>query len=106
MSLLDDARRLMDEGPPTFHAPACGHDVPQAAEPHEDCHYCGAMLSGALRQYLGEHAPDCPWLSMPKIVAALEAAERLHVAHARGDYAEDMEADIEALVAALKGEET
>lgn len=24
-----------------------------------------------------EHAPDCPWLAMPQIVAALEAAQAL-----------------------------
>lgn len=51
MSLLDDARRL--------------------EKPHySDCHYCGTINPGA-------HAEGCPMLSLPKIVAVLEAAERV-----------------------------
>lgn len=58
MSLLDDARRLADP----YAVPEDGPGI---------CWWCGepAMWIG------GGHAPDCPWLSMPRIVAALEAAE-------------------------------
>jgi hypothetical protein len=58
VSLLDDARRL------------AAHEL----RDHEDiggygfCPLCD-MPSG--------HAPNCAWLAMPKIVAAMEAAERL-----------------------------
>lgn len=34
----------------------------------------------------GGHAPDCPWLALPKIVAALEAMEQIAVAHEEQAY--------------------
>jgi hypothetical protein len=42
----------------------------RAIEPLEldTCVYCGGGRP---------HAPDCPWLALPQIVAALEAAERV-----------------------------
>jgi hypothetical protein len=48
-----------------------------------ECHYCGSgnyegeYLSGSPTLPDVLHTPDCPWLSMPKIIAALEAAGRL-----------------------------
>ena len=60
MSLLGDARRLGKEGPPSIYDTAfCGR--------------CGARRTGDAAD---GHAPDCPWLAMPKIVAALETYER------------------------------
>lgn len=43
-----------------------------AAAIPEHCPSCGAWLRAG-----GEHAPDCPWLMMPRILAALEAGERV-----------------------------
>ena len=54
MSLLDDARRLAEKEPVRGI----------------DCLYCAAVM---VDEY--PHEPDCPWLSLPKIVAALEALE-------------------------------
>ena len=51
MSLLDDARRLL------------------ALDSTTGCSACDGW--GAT------HEPDCSWLALPRIVAALEAAERL-----------------------------
>ncbi len=63
MSLLDAARRLVELGPPKSceYNSFDGEHVPIMA-----C--CGAST-------LGPHLPRCPWLSMPRIVAALEAAD-------------------------------
>lgn len=56
MSLLDDARRIMNAGPATYGEWECVL-----------CHRNGGDRL--------VHADDCPWLSLPKIVAALERAE-------------------------------
>lgn len=58
MSILDAARAIRDREP---------WDV---GEPAPACVFCGGFK-------MDRHRPDCPWLSMSKIVAALEAAERL-----------------------------
>lgn len=57
MSVLDDARRLAAVDPWYEHERA-GTSF---------CIACGAYES---------HNPDCPWLSMPRIVAALELIDR------------------------------
>jgi len=112
MNLMDDARRLAKNG-----------FTPWEDSCHLTCDLCGADFAedGA------RHAPGCPWLSMPKIVAVLEAAERMVAAwqadtghgpipgsmggfyenfeQGRAYHRERHEAE-EALVAALKGEET
>lgn len=59
MSLLEDARRLA-EHEPIYNNGSYG--------------YCGELARSGL------HASDCPWLAMPRIVAALEAAERMQQA--------------------------
>jgi hypothetical protein len=71
MSILDDARRLADMSPD-------GDD----GRGDTVCVYCLAdhyIRDGAAftRADDVQHAPDCPWLSMPKIVAALEVADGL-----------------------------
>lgn len=57
MSLLYDARRIQNGG---------------AIDVNGRCYFCGYDLAGD-----DPHAPDCPWRSMPQIMATLEAAERL-----------------------------
>ncbi len=54
-----EAARKMAETCPTF-------------EPEPGVVHCAVCYA-----YLPTHAPDCPWLAMPQIVAALEAAEHL-----------------------------
>ncbi len=70
MTLLDDARRL-SVGPP-----------PLEKFDGEVCHYCRHLMVEIVDNegnFLKPqpHHPDCPWLAMPKIVAVLEAAERM-----------------------------
>jgi hypothetical protein len=62
MSLLEDAGRLYLSDP-------INDDL--------SCFFCGQAIKNTLTAPGVPHAPDCPWLSMPKIVAALEAAESL-----------------------------
>ena len=57
MRLLDDARRL-------------AADMPARGGSGGRCYYC-------LGHPVGTHEDGCPWDSMPQIVEALEAAERL-----------------------------
>jgi hypothetical protein len=62
MSLLDDAKRLGEIG--TIHTHYFyGND-------NEEC------IAGCAA-WKGEHEPDCPVLALPRIVAVLEAAERV-----------------------------
>lgn len=112
MSLIDDARRLHDGDPPSIRG--------SRSDNVRVCRNCNSPINS--------HAPNCPWLSMPKIVAVLEAAERtvtvLHRARAAlttlrdvGNHdvlipddidveaVEALMVDIQALAAALKGEE-
>ncbi len=56
MSLVDDARRLEEAEP---------------VNPLTRCYWCEEFT------LTEPHAPDCPWLSLPRILAALEAAERV-----------------------------
>lgn len=58
MSILDDARRLA------------------ATDPWYENERAGTSFCIACGMY-ESHADDCPWLALPRIVAALEAAERL-----------------------------
>lgn len=59
------------------------------------CVYCPEIVA--------DHSPGCPWLSMPQIVAALEAAERLVEHDPAFVYADDRPA-YDALKAALRGD--
>ena len=111
MSLLDDARRLAEGGPPTY----------------EDmfCLLCDAQVVafGVNPVYpAGPHRIDCPWPAMPRIVAALEAAGRIandspldsKVAQGGaeveackfcyGEFAHEADCPWQALVAAMRGE--
>lgn len=65
MSLLEDARRLAERG-----------FTPWEDSCHWTCESCGCHVETdeEASTWTG-HAPDCPWLAMPRIVAALEAAE-------------------------------
>lgn len=68
----------------------------------ENCFECDASIT------VGElHAPDCPWLALPKIVAALEAAERSVRAldeNPRMAWDHPVMAAVDQLGEALKGE--
>ena len=60
VTLIEDARRLAE------------------AQPHHGgfaCPHCG-MPDGCHSGFRDTHHDDCPWLSLPKIVRALELAER------------------------------
>lgn len=79
MSLLDDARQMVKPGI-GLH-----------------CDFCtGSPKSG--------HLEGCPVLSMPRFVAALEAAEKIAYEHEHPTHPDDLWLGIRALVAALKGE--
>lgn len=72
MSLLDDVRRLSDAS--ITREGTCW------------CHFCGSMIEppesyDPVLPYAEQHASDCPWLAMPRIVAALDAAQSLVDAH-------------------------
>jgi hypothetical protein len=87
VNLLDDTRRLR-----------------MARNEAEDCYECG---------HYGDiddpHAADCPYLALPRIVAALEAAEALVEAATTGPNPVGGEGPLpfrewRAFVAALRGE--
>ncbi len=64
MSLIDDARRISEA-----EAPLMGDAW---------CWFCRARLVGFESVVPDQpHNQDCPWLSLPRIVAALEAAQSL-----------------------------
>jgi hypothetical protein len=92
VSLLDDARRLAERKPD-------GNIGAWA----EMCIFCYGPLTGD-----EPHKPDCPWLSMPKIVAALDAVEcAVEMLDAWDISSDDLTNVLDArhiLVAALKGE--
>lgn len=56
-------------------------DLREATDYRIDCGFCGgAEIRDGERPSVFiryDHHPTCPWLAMPRIVAALEAAERL-----------------------------
>lgn len=66
MTPLDAARRLMDS----------------SASSDDQCPHCGQYI-GPLRfhEAPAPHAADCPWLALPKIVAALELVEQIDRLH-------------------------
>jgi hypothetical protein len=86
MSLLESVKRSYRAGVPTTELDLCW--------------YCG--------DFLDTHKPDCLWVSMPQIVAVIEAAERLtgnaYVRPGDGISGRFSVENINALVAALKGE--
>ncbi len=79
MSLLEDARRLAEY---------------TNRQPRMICMTCQQPFAEGERG----HASDCPYLALPRIVAALEAAERVRDAWGTTD---DFVEPMEALVAAL-----
>lgn len=88
MTPLEAARRMDDP-----------RDCPQE---HGECWFCGWNIN----RIGSDHAPDCPWLQMPRIVKALEAAERIVSRSSRdGHVAYVEDEDMEMLEAALKGDE-
>ena len=58
MRLLEDARRIVESDPSI----------------DDMCVYCHENVGLKTLSACGEHAADCPWLAMPKIIAALEVA--------------------------------
>lgn len=68
MGLLTAMRRLIDglESTGSFM---------QGAGDHRRCRFCQGNRWDHTAKALTGHAPDCPLLSLPKIVATLEAAE-------------------------------
>lgn len=69
MTLLGAVRRLAD-GRATAFIDEHGDDAVR-------CSWCDGIVNRCENETEPAHYPDCPWLSMPRIVAALEAAERL-----------------------------
>ena len=69
--LLDDARRLAAIDPFV--------NVWAHSSGEYECFACEAPWSGEGKQ----HKPDCPWLALPRIIAALEAAESVSEAYDR-----------------------
>lgn len=109
MSLIEDAKNLLADTPMATDRGGRGN-----------CHYCcGGNYEGG---YLDEsrtlpepiHEHDCPWLSMPKIVAALEAANGLLQVVDIGEnvfshnciVSESVQEAMQALVAAMQGHTT
>ncbi len=101
-SLLDDVRALVSDGPPDWD---------------DDYGYWRCELCGATRGPFAEdeatrvdeafaaftHDFDCPWRAMPRLVAVLEAAERVADAYQSVEWVEDMDRGaLNALVAALQ----
>jgi hypothetical protein len=58
---LEAAQKIAEKGPYTYDQGGLW------------CLFCDA-------ESINPHASDCPWLMMPQIIAALEAAERLSTA--------------------------
>ena len=74
MSLVEAAKEI------------ASNDLVELSDYATTCYFCGGFVIGygwdsrpadtvAYQGY--DHYADCPWLSLPRIVAALEAAERL-----------------------------
>jgi hypothetical protein len=65
MTPLEAARKILDEGPL----------LGQTSDDYRSWYTC--VFCVAEQEWADDfpHKPDCPWLAMPKIVAALEAAE-------------------------------
>ena len=100
--LLDDVKALAEVGPPT----SCEYTYDeQGHTPVMAC--CGASI-------LGPHLGNCPWFSLPHLVALVEAAERLRepIAYTESELFEGVPAErfrvvdmaaYDAIVAALDG---
>lgn len=95
MSLLDEAKRLAMQSPFRNECVA-GH----TSKAPVTCLFCATPSFS--------HAPDCPWLAMPRIVAALEAAERVISTYDHPDNCDGTVPingpEYRALVAAMQGE--
>lgn len=71
------------------------------------CVYCRAVqISDKSFAPVTDHAPDCPWLQLPRIVAALEAAETFveHMLDGDCEGQDGVCRIVDRLGAALKGE--
>lgn len=90
MSLLDDAREMA-----ASNGMVC-------REYHDDHAYVCPLGCAMPNRRDDVHAKDCPWLSMPKIVAVLEAAEVLHQKYGHV-WIEELSEDVEKLIGAMLG---
>jgi hypothetical protein len=95
MSPLDAARRLAG------HSPVADFDVGYG------CHVCEGPADIPIgdTDWRVDHKPDCPWLALPRIIAALEAAERVAEIDALGDqngWVDQMAQAVDDLGAALQ----
>lgn len=77
MSPLEAARAMAGKNASTFldfdtDGESCIDGDPYATA-HFMCVFCSVRTAFARDEPIS-HRPDCPWLSMPQIVAALEAA--------------------------------
>ena len=79
MSLVEDAKKLAEDG--------WLYDG--------DCGGCDGTDDGY------EHTLDCPWLSLPRIVIALEAAERAAAEKEQSTHPDALWVALDELVAAL-----
>lgn len=103
MSPLEAARQMLEKL--GYDGPQDRYELPYT---QSSCSLCDASTSEFFNM---PHEPACPWLAMPRIVAALEAAERVVQAHE--DPANDLgdgaawipSTLIDALGTAPKGEE-
>lgn len=86
MTPLDAARRLAAT-PPDKGQEGYGPNI---------CGYCEELA-------VSKHAPDCPWLAMPQIVEALEAASAVPPVYDGYPDSRELDDAIEALRAALRG---
>lgn len=76
MTLIEDARRLAATEPSMI--------VSKYGDSFSQCFACRRMVDD------GEpHTSDCPWLALPKIMAALEVAEQTLPAFLGGFYLDD-----------------
>lgn len=86
MTPLEAARRIAAVGPQEYEGICC---------------LCQRIIDGPEAT---PHRDDCPWLRMPQIVAALEAAGRVIDGYDDGLDKGSMRTLVNALAAALKGE--
>lgn len=69
MTLIEDARALSDTEPLAL--------VGADGDERWQCSICDAESEAVEPPPSTRHAPDCPWLALPRIAAALLAAERM-----------------------------
>jgi hypothetical protein len=70
MTPLEAARRLAEENEPQLETMWQIEGVNMRGRAPNMYRFCHKNVGQG-------HAPDCPWLALPRIVAALEAAERV-----------------------------